>query len=370
MKRYLNKRDFFLNMKKDNNSQSDEGKKTIYNVFKLISFGTPLREALERINQMDTGALIVIANPKTLSKVLVGGFAVNCKFTPARLSELAKMDGAIIVDEKISKILYASVLLNPNSKIQSRETGIRHQSAERTAKQTGQLVIAISKRLKAISLYYGDEKYVLKSRPDLLSRLEYSYNTLRRQKEVYAKLINNLNVLEFTNLISLEDVIFVIQRAEMILRTEKTVKRILSELGDEEQILSLRLKELTFGIEEELDLILQDYKKGITLSKLKKGLSKLSYDDLISKELIMNHLGYEKGDERLIPKGNRILKKIKVLSDFDIKAILKTLQNLKNILEAEQINLVKIKGIGEKKAKFIKQELSKMKEEAMLSSNI
>ena len=199
-------------------------------ILKRTSFGTKLREAIERIADGESGALIVLSEPGQIRKITLGGFKVNCKFTSERLVELAKMDGAIIIDPQLNKIHYANILLIPNPEILSRETGTRHQAAERTSKQTGQLVITVSERTKLTTLYYGNIKYTLKSMGTLITRLQSTLDTLDEQKKIFNNLTNYLNILEFTDLTTAIHVVSVIQKAELISRGNKIARRYLNEL--------------------------------------------------------------------------------------------------------------------------------------------
>jgi len=339
-------------------------------MLKKTAFGTKLREALEKMAQGDMGALIVLSEPSHIRKIMLGGFNINCKFTVERLVELSKMDGAIIVDPQLKKIHYANALLIPNPEILTQETGTRHQAAQRTAKQTGKLVIAVSQRTRLISLYSGNIKYTLKSIGTLVTRLQSVLDTLEEQKKIFNSLINYLNVLEFTNLVTAINVISVIQKAELIVRGKKMAKRYLTELGGESQLLELRLKEITKNVEENFYLLIKDYIKAKSFITIKKELFKLSYDSLLEFDNILKLFDFKSLDESLYSKGYRILSKIPALNQNYINLIIKKYGNLKDFMEANVEELKNMKGIGEKKAMLIKKELLKLRDSAMLSQSI
>ena len=142
--------------------KSEIKKEEITDILKIIAPGTLLRTGIEGVQKAKTGGLIVAYND-IVENIFEGGFKINARFTPQRLIELGKMDGAIILSRDLKKILYANVLLTPNNSIPSNETGTRHKAAERTAKQANTMVIAVSQRRDEITLFYKNIKYVLKT---------------------------------------------------------------------------------------------------------------------------------------------------------------------------------------------------------------
>jgi diadenylate cyclase len=339
-------------------------------MLKKTSFGTSLREALETIAQGGSGALIVISEPNQVKKIMKGGFKINCKFNPERLVELSKMDGAIIIDSHLKKILYANVLLTPEANIPSMETGTRHQAAERTGKQINQLVIAVSKKTGLISLYSGEIKYTLRNIGTLITRLQSVLETLEEQKKIFSSLANYLNVLEFTNLVTAVNVVSVVQKAELIIRGSRIAKKYINELGSESQLLELKLKEISKNVEEDMTLIIKDYCSGRQPKSIINQLSKMSYDSLLDLNNILKALKFPSLEEQLQPKGCRMLSKIASLNDLQAEILTSKFQNLKSLLDANVDNIKMIKGIGEKKAEAIKEELDKLKNSALLSQTI
>lgn len=149
--------------------ETETTEEEFFNMLRIIAPGTNLRTGLNGALKAGKGALIAIENEK-VTPLIDGGFRINARFTPQRLIELTKMDGAIILSKDMKKINYANVLLTPDNKIKSLETGTRHKAAERTAKQTGTLVIAISERKHEINLYYRKIKYPIVSTDELLRK--------------------------------------------------------------------------------------------------------------------------------------------------------------------------------------------------------
>src|ERR1700745_3576959 len=99
-----------------------------------VAPGRPLREGLDRILQANMGALIVVGDGPEVLAICSGGFLLDAPFSPQRLSELAKMDGAIILDSRAQHLSRANVPLVPDPSVPTNETGTRHRTAERVAR--------------------------------------------------------------------------------------------------------------------------------------------------------------------------------------------------------------------------------------------
>jgi len=335
-------------------------------ILKMVSPGTPLRTAIDDISKSGTGALIVFGNSPEMMRLVNGGFEVNCKFTPQRLIELCKMDGAVVVDSDVKKILYANTLLVPDPSIPTTETGTRHKAAERAAKQLSQLVIAISEKKKTINLYYGDIKYALRGAQELLDRAGDTLRMLEKHKEIFNEFILNINVLEFTGLISLQDVIIAVQRSEMIDRISSIIKRYIIELGVEGGLVKMQLKELVKDVGEEELSIIKDYSKKDSIST-KNSLLELSIEELIETDKIMKAMGFQSNDELITTKGHRILGRTSLTND-EIGEIIKKFENFQSIFECSEEELEQV--MSKEKAKKLKKEISKLKEQVMLGKKI
>lgn len=345
---------------------SEEFEEELINVLKLVAPGTALRTALDDISKGGLGGLMVIGNTPAIMNIINGGFELNCKFTPQKLIELCKMDGAIILDNESKKIIYANTLLVPDFMISTNETGTRHKAAERTAKQTNQFVIAISERKKHITLYKGNMKYVLKSTSEVLSRAGETIRMLEKHREILHELLLNLNVLEFTNLASLSDVVLVLQRMEICERIADIIRRYIVELGAEGTLVKIQLKELIKGIAEEEILLLKDYsKKEPLLTKVH--LNEITLEDLIEPANILKVLSYAKIDEIVVTKGVRILNKVS-LAQEDMQKLIDRFGNLQSLLDSPSENLIEL--LGENKARILQRELNHLKEQVMLGKKI
>jgi diadenylate cyclase len=321
---------------------------------KLITPGTSLRTAIEGVKKAKTGGLIVIYNDK-LENLFEGGFKINSKFTPQRIIELGKMDGAIIISKDLKKILYANVLLTPNNSLPSNETGTRHKAAERIAKQTGTIVVCISQRRDEISLFYGNLKYIIKETDEIIRRASSILQIIEKHREIFDKNLNELNLEEIKKKPRTIKALYLIQRGMILIKVSNTLKDYLIELGNEGIIVKSRLKELLYGVEEQLNLTLKDYSK-IGFLKSYKILSLLSYDDLLNLENIKECLGIS--EDFHFSRGFRILENNN-LSEENISILVSNFKNLQKILDLKKEDLIPI--FGEEKTNIILDKINHIK---------
>ncbi len=343
----------------------------ITEVLKMIAPGTQIRDGLENILKAKTGALILIADTKDALDVVDGGFELNIDYSSSRLYELAKMDGAIVLSGDLKKILYANTQLIPSSSITTSETGTRHRTAERTAKQTGALVISISQRRSVITVFKGTERYVLEDSAGVISKASQALQTVEKYKKVFDNKLNILNEYEFNDIVTLENVINVLQRAEMVMRVVEEVQKAIFELGEEGRLLEMQLEELVGDLEEEELLIIKDYvvikHRRKTEEKILQEIRKLEHDDLMVVEKIAKLLGYEDFDNYdevgVYTRGYRILNKVPRMPANIVENLVKSFKSFQHILAADLSQLDEVEGIGEIRARTIKQSLKRMQEQ-------
>ena len=273
----------------------------ITGILKLIAPGTPIRDGLENILRAKTGALLLITdNNEVLKEIVDGGFTINEDYTSSKLYELAKMDGAIVLSGDFKKILYANAQLIPSYEIATSETGTRHRTAERTAKQTGELVISISQRRSIITVFKGNDRYILEDTDVVLNKANQAIQTLEKYKKVFDNKLNILNEYEFNDIVTLQNVLVAIQRAEMVMRIVEEIQSKIYELGSDGRLVNMQLEELIGGLEKEEALIIKDYivpgKKKRTPEKVMQSLEELQYEELAKESVIAKILGYETFD--------------------------------------------------------------------------
>ena len=351
----------------------------ITEILKLIAPGTPIRDGLENILRARTGALLLITdNNEVLKQVVDGGFTINEEYSSSKLYELAKMDGAIVLSGDLKKILYANAQLIPSHDISTLETGTRHRTAERTAKQTGELVISISQRRSIITVFKGNDRYILEDTDVVLNKANQAIQTLEKYKKVFDNKLSILNEYEFNDIVTLENVIVAIQRAEMVMKIVEEIQRQIYELGDDGRPVKMQLDELIGGLEKEEELIIKDYivptRKRRTPQKVLENLEELSYEDLSKEAVIAKLLGYENFDNydevAVYTKGYRILNKIPRMPSNIVENLVDSFKSFQHILTADTDSLDDVEGIGEVRARTIKQSLRRMQDQFIFDNLI
>lgn len=349
----------------------DQRRDDFYKIIKMIAPGTKLYEGLENILRARTGALIVVSDSEAVMKLVDGGFKINSDLAPSALYELAKMDGAIIISSDAKKILVANAHLTPDHLISTSETGTRHRTAERMAVQTGELVIAISQRRNVITLFKSNLRYVIREIGTVLAKANQALQTLQKYKSVLEQALLNLSALEFEDLATLADVCTVVQRVEMVNRIGAEIKRYIYELGAEGRLVSMQLEELIFDVETDGNMVIRDYllDPDCTAETIKEELAGWNDDDLLDFSLISKILGFSNGagmDFSVSPKGYRILRKIPRLPFPVVENLVKTFGDLQVILSASTEELDDVEGIGEVRARTIKEGLRRLREQILL----
>lgn len=339
-------------------------------ILKLVAPGTEFRQGLDNILKAKTGGLIVVGDSKEVMDIVDGGFNINEDYSSSKLYELAKMDGAIVVSSDLKKILLANTQLIPSSSIETRETGTRHRTAERTAKQTGELVISISQRRNIITLFKGNLRYVLEDTTKVLTSANQALQTVEKYKTVFDNKLNILNEYEFNDIVTLDNVITAIQRAEMVMKVVVEVQNKIFELGEEGRLIEMQLEELVGGLEKEELLIIKDYiaqGKKKTAEKVLTEIENLDYDELMNVQIIAKILGYERFDNydelAVFTRGYRLLNKVPRMPSNIVENLVKSFKSFQHILMADIPALDEVEGIGEVRARTIKQSLKRMQEQ-------
>lgn len=352
-------------------------KEDITEVLRTIAPGTPIREGLENILKAKTGALIVVGDGKEVLDIADGGFSLNVDYTPSRLYELAKMDGALVLSSDMKKILFANTQLIPSSDIPTVETGTRHRTAERTAKQTGDLVISISQRRNIITIFKGNSRYVLEDTSRVVTKANQALQTVEKYMKVFENHLSLLNEYEFNDIVTLQNVIVSIQRAELVMNVVDEVQRAIYELGDDGRLLEMQLEELVGDLDKEELLIVKDYMvsgKKRTPESVIMQIKALTREDLMKSQVVANLLGYGDFDNYdevgVFTKGYRVLSKIPRMPNNIVENLVKSFKSFQHILSADIPQLDDVDGIGEVRARTIKQSLRRMQEQFVFDSAI
>lgn len=356
----------------------DRGNDIMYDVLHIIAPGTVFREGLENILRAKTGGLIVVGDSEEIMNTVDGGFNINADLTPARLYELAKMDGAIILNKQADKILIANTQLVPDYSISSQETGTRHRTAERVAKQTGELVVSISQRRDVITLYKENVKRVLEDIRVVLSKANQAVQTLDKYRSVLDQSLTNLSALEFEDLVTIADVVTVIQRAEMVLKIQNEIEKYITELGSEGRLIKMQLEELVTNVRQETVLLIRDYinyeDEEPDAEELLDELTDWSSDEMLATGTISKTLGLggsvNSMDLSISPKGYRLLRKIPRLPMPVIENLIDEFENLEAVINASSDELDDVDGIGEVRARSIREGLRRLRDQVLLDRHI
>jgi diadenylate cyclase len=333
-----------------------------------IAPGTDLRSAIDDIIRSREGALIVIGDPKELSFLFSGGIQLDEPFRPQLLYEVAKMDGAIIVNESVSKLAHANVQLMPDPTIPSVETGTRHRTAERVAKQTEALVISISQQRETVTVFVGHSRYQLEPIAEVLAKTNQALATLETYRARLEQVLTRLTALEFQNAVMLDDVLVTLQRAELTTRMAEEIERACVELGEEARLIRMQLEELVADVPDEKAALLFDYHAEGGADRTREGLEALAglpYNQLLEFELLAV-LGYPATvnplDLSVAPRGYRVLSHIPRLPDGVVKRVVATLDGLDGVVRASQRELEAVEGVGSVRAREIREGLRRLQE--------
>jgi diadenylate cyclase len=338
----------------------------LLDAIRRVAPGTQLRQGIDDIIRSHEGALIVIGEPEAYTFMFSGGIRLDVPFTPQFLYELAKMDGAIIVAANLSKIAYANVQLMPDPSIPSAETGTRHRTAERVAKQTGALVISISQQRETVTLFVDDLRYQLEPIADALAKTNQALSTVETYRQRLEQVLTRLTALEFQNAVMLDDVLVVVQRAEMTTRMADEVERDIAELGTEGRMIRIQLSELMEGVLEERRAVVFDYGGDSSREEILARLADLSYAELLESELLAEVLGYDRTvnplDYAVSPRGYRVLSRIPRLPRRVVESVVGDLEGLEAIVRASRQELEEVEGVGPARAREIREGLRRLQE--------
>jgi diadenylate cyclase len=335
----------------------------------MVAPGTSLREGIDNIIHARTGGLILLAEADDVSFLFSGGIRLDIDYTPALLYQLAKMDGAIVLPEAADKILWANVQLMPDPTILSMETGTRHRTAERVSKQTKALMIAISQRRDVVSLYIEGIKYILEDIPTVLSKANQGLATLEKYRARLDQLAGRLTALEFAGGVALYDVLSVLQRAELVTRMATEVERYIIELGTEGRLIEMQLEDLAVGVMAERAALVRDYAADDSEQEIDAILSELGvldHTELLDYGRLAELLGYDRKtntlDFEVVPRGYRALSGVPRLPRLVAQKVVRQFGDLEALLAASDADLEAVEGVGEARAKEIREGIRRLQE--------
>ncbi|GIF77902.1 DNA integrity scanning protein DisA [Asanoa siamensis] len=340
----------------------------------LMAPGTALRDGLERILRGRTGALIVLGYDSVVEEICTGGFPLDVEFSATRLRELCKMDGAVVLSSDGTRIVRAAVHLMPDPSIPSEESGTRHRTAERVAKQTGYPVISVSQSMRIIGLYVSGHRHVLDDSAAILSRANQALATLERYKMRLDEVSGTLSALEIEDLVTVRDAVAVVQRLEMVRRIADEISGYVVELGTDGRLLALQLDELMAGVDADRTLVIRDYlpvgRRARTLDEALVELDLLSSTEMIDLVAVAKAIGYPGASDALdaavSPRGFRLLAKVPRLPGPVVDRLVDHFGSLQRLLGATVEDLQAVDGVGDARARGVREGLSRLAEASIL----
>ena len=335
-----------------------------------VAPGTALREGLERILRGRTGGLIVLGSDDVVESISGGGFKMDVEFTSTGLRELAKMDGAVILDRNATRIVRAAVQLMPDPAIPTQETGTRHRTAERASVQTGFPVISVSKSMHTIALYFEGQRKVLEDPTVILGKANQALATLERYRQRLDEVSGTLSALEVEDLVTVRDVLLVTQRLEMVRRMSAEIDEYVAELGIEGRLLELQLQEVVSGVWGDQVLLLQDYLPDPqdyehTIEALDAS-DDAALVDLPALAASMGMPGDADLDIPLSPRGYRLLGRVPRLPETVVERLIEHFGSLQKLSAASIDDLQSVEGVGEARARNVRDALSRLAESSIL----
>jgi diadenylate cyclase len=309
-----------------------------------VAPGTPLRDGIERIVRAKMGALLVLGDGPDVLAICTGGFLLDAPFSPQRLSELAKMDGAIILGSHGQRLAWANVHLVPDPSVPTTETGTRHRTAERVARSIPVPVVSVSEEMGVINVYAGNMKHQLQDISRLLDRANQALQTLERYKVRLDDTLASLTALELEDLATVRDVAAVVQRGEMVRRISAEIETMIVELGVDARLLRLQVDEIYGEIDPELELVLADYPR-IANTWAGHGLD---------------------GDAPASPRGLRMLTRVPRITPYVANAIVDHFGDLAKLQRATVAELATVDGVDTTLATAVKETLDRVTETSIL----
>jgi diadenylate cyclase len=335
----------------------------------MVAPGTALRGGVDNILHARSGGLIVVGDTDELAFLFSGGIKLDLDYTPTLMYELAKMDGAIVLSANATKIVHANVQLTPDPTILTMETGTRHRTAERVSKQTDALVVAISERREVVSLYVDGMKYILAEIPVVLAKANQGLATLDKYRSRLDQVSTRLTALEFEGGVTLHDVLTVLQRAELVTRMAVEIERYIVELGTEGRLIEMQLDETMVGVSADKAALVRDYiveHSDEDFTAAFEQLVRLPHQDLLDFGRLAELLGYDRKlnslDYPVSPRGIRILGRIPRLPKLVVQRIVDEFGGLEELLAATDGELETVDGVGEIRAKDIREGLRRQQE--------
>jgi diadenylate cyclase len=336
--------------------------------------GTKLRDAIDRIVEQGNGGMLVLSSLDTVEELITTGFRIDSEITSQRISELSKMDGAIVIGDDLERITYANAHLSPDPSIESKETGTRHKAAEQSAKQLRIPVVAISERRNRVTLYFKDQRYILREISTIMSKVNQALLIMEQYRGNYDEALQELTALELDGNVLPFHVANPLSEIGQMLTLKDEILRMFVELGEEKALPGRQLDNMMAGIERDLEFMIKDFQKAPedNYEEIRSKIVELCSDTPPATKRIMALLGYDEEDldEFLAPRGYRVLHQIPRLPHSVIERMVEKFGDLEKILEADKEELQQVRGIAETRSNTIKAGLKRLENRITLMEEL
>jgi diadenylate cyclase len=346
---------------------------SLHDALAKLAPGTPLREGLDRIVRARMGALVVIGDGPDVLNICSGGFLLDAPFSPQRLSELAKMDGAIIIGPDAERIARANVHLVPDPATPTSETGTRHRTAERVARSIRVPVVSVSEDMRVIAVYVDGIKHVMEEIPRLLNRSNQAMQTLERYKARLDSAAASLSALEIEDTVTVRDVATLLQRSEMVRRIADEIETYTIELGTDARLIRIQLDELMSDADDDPHAVLSDYLSSESGDAIREALDQLAAidnDELLDLRKVAAVLRRQTTGDRLdaaiTPRGYRVMHQLPFVPKSIADEIVDQFEDLPHLQRATSRDLVRIAGLDNEMADVVRDGLARLTQSSIL----
>lgn len=327
--------------------------------------GTALRHALDMIIAGHMGALICIGDSEHVLAAGNDGFPLDISFTANRLFELSKMDGAIVVNKDLTRILHANFHLNPDSSLPTSETGMRHRTAARMSVLTDAMVISVSERRQVVNVFVDGKAHQLRSVQEIMASVNQLLATMQTTRNTLDREFLRLSSLELDNVATLNDITNIFSNLELLMIASKKLEGCIHELGTEGRIVNMQREQFAGDMDDVYTLMIRDYACDSSLEnaqRIREEFTRLTPQQLHSAMRVARILGYDNLNEDSVmkPLGLRTLSRISVVREGVADRIVDEYGSLHNLIEDLEDNPERARDAGVKNPSVLADSLRRM----------
>ncbi|MCC6098209.1 MAG: DNA integrity scanning diadenylate cyclase DisA [Olsenella sp.] len=332
-------------------AQPADGSARLREAIKLTAPGTALRVALDMIIAGHMGALICIGDTDNVLAAGDDGFRLDISFTANRLFELSKMDGAIVIDKDLTRIVRANYHLNPDPSLPTSETGMRHRTAARMSLLTKALVISVSERRQVVNVFVDGKGHQLRSVQELMGTVNQLMVSLQSTRTQLDRNLLRLTTLELDNYVTLADISQTIYLFEVLSTVAEELNELVLQLGSSGKSIAMQRDEIMGNMDEEYTLLVRDYASDSSEENaraIRARLHKTDKDQLRVPKHVAEMLGYDDKDEDSIMTslGLRTLSSISVVREGMADKIVDEYGSLQQLLDDIEQNPSRLDSLG------------------------